>query len=435
MTRVPASDTPIRVASGVSARADEREAADEACERLFPAPLAGVDLAFVFASGHHADRFADVSERVRERLGARHVVGCTGVGVLGAAGDLEGSPGVSVLACSMPGVRVRPFTEEHLIAPDASAEASAARAGEAIGADDDLRAVFVLADPFSVPLVRVLPALSAGRVEREEDGRRKRVGVIVGGMASAARAPGQNALVLDSTVRRHGAVGVSLLGPLRVDAVVSQGCRPIGPTMVVTKARSNLVLQLGGRQALEAVRAVIADLPDADRRLLGGGLFLGRVVDEYKDRFGRGDFLVRHIVGAEESSGAIAVADIMRVGQTVQLHLRDDRTAREDLALLLDAQRLHDPPAGALLFTCNGRGRDFFGEPHTDVRAVQHAFEHAEAGEHKARAGREVGPVDPAIPMGGFFAAGEIGPVGEDTYLHGHTACLALLRSEQSSPG
>lgn len=426
---MPGGGSSIRFGSGVSARAGAREAADEACERLFPRAPGSPDVAFVFASAHHADHFAEVCDRAGERLGARHVVGCTGVGVVGASGDLEESPGVSVLACAMPGVRVTRFTEEALITPDASAEAAAARAGEAIGAGDDLRAVVLLADPFSVPLVRLLPALSAGRVERERDGRRERVGVIVGGMASAGRAPGQNALALDGVVRRHGAVGLGLSGPVRVDAVVSQGCRPIGPTMVVTKARSNLVLQLGGRPALEAVRSIIGELPDADRRLLSGGLYLGRVVDEYKDRFGRGDFLVRHIVGAEESSGAIAVADIMRVGQTVQLHLRDERTAREDLDLLLDAQRLHEPPAGSLLFTCNGRGRAFFGEPHADARAVQHAFEHAEAGEHRAKPGFEPGPVDPAMPMAGFFAAGEIGPVGQDSYLHGHTACLALFRS------
>jgi len=389
----------------------------------------------VFASPHHADRFDGIAERVASRLGAHHVIGCTAESVVGAAGDLEGSPGVAVLACSLPGVRVRTFTEEQLIAPDASAEASAARAGEAMGAADDLRAVFLLADPFSVPLVRVLPALGAGRVEHEEGGRRRRVGTIIGGMASAARAPGQNALTLDGHTRRHGAVGVSLLGPVRVDAVVSQGCRPIGPTMVVTKARSNLVLELGRRPALHAVREIITDLPDPDRHLLSGGLFLGRVVDEYKDRFGRGDFLVRQIVGAEESSGAIAVGDLMRAGQTVQLHLRDRRTAREDLALLLDAQGLHEPPAGALLFTCNGRGRSFFGEPHADVRAIQRAFAHDESGEHRARAGEEMGPVEASVPMVGFFAAGEIGPVGQDSYLHGHTACLALLRSEEVPAG
>lgn len=426
----------IAMASGLSARGDAIAAADEACAHIQEAWQAGraPDLTFVFVSAHHAEAMGVIAECVARGLESRHLLGCTAGVVLGSTGDLEGSPGVSVLACSLPGVRVVPFTGDGLIAADASPEAAAARASETIGATDDLRAVMLVADPFSVPLVRLLPALNAGRVEVERDGERARVGTIIGGMASGSPRPGGNAIVLDGQVSRHGAAGVSLFGPVRVDTLVSQGCRPVGPTMVVTRARSNLVLELGGRGALDVVRETIASLPDADRRLLSGGLFLGRVVDEYKDRFGRGDFLVRNIVGAEESSGAIAVADLMRVGQTVQLQLRDRATAREDLELLLDAQRMHAPPAGMLLLTCNGRGRDFFGESHSDVGAVQRAFRADDPGTARAKGGRAMGPVDPSVPMAGFFAAGEIGPIGADSYLHGQTACIAMFREAADEP-
>ena len=420
----------VAMASGLSARPDAPGAADEACERAAEAWHAdrAADLALVFVSPHHAESLGAIAHRIAHRLEARHVIGCTAGAVLGAEGDLEGSPGVSVLACSLPGVRIVPFGGHELIGAEAAPDAAAARAGEAMAARDDLRAAILLADPFSVPLVRVLPAMNAGRVEVEEHGRRRRVGVIMGGMASGASSPGGNALTLDGQVWNHGAVGVSLSGPLRVDTVVSQGCRPVGPRMIVTKARSNMIMELSGRPALEMIREAIGTLPDADRPLLAAGLFLGRVVDEYKERFGRGDFLIRNIVGAEESTGAIAVADLMRVGQTVQLQLRDKATAREDLELLLDAQRLHDPPAGGLLFTCNGRGRRFFGSPHADVAVVQRAFGSAESGEERAKGGRDLGPPEPAIPLAGFFAAGEIGPVGDESSLHGHTACLALFR-------
>ncbi|MEQ8769510.1 MAG: FIST N-terminal domain-containing protein [Phycisphaerales bacterium] len=419
----------IATASGASTRPDGAIAADEVCDAIRHAGIATPDVTFVFASPHHADVLGGLCDRIATGLGTRHVLGCTAGAVLGATGDMEGAPGLSVLACSLPKVRVVPFTSDALIAPDASPEAAAAAASETVGAADDLRAVVMFADPYSVPLVRLLPALNAGRVECETPEGRKRMGTIIGGMASGAARPGGNAIVLDGKVSRHGAAGLSLLGNLRVDTIVSQGCRPVGPTMVVTRARSNLVLELAGRPALDVVRETIGELPTADRNLLAGGLFLGRVVDEYKDRFGRGDFLIRHIVGAEESSGAIAVADLMRVGQTVQLHLRDRVTAKEDLELLLDAQRLHDPPAGALLLTCNGRGKAFFNEQHADVSAVQRAFRAGDSGAARAKAGRTVGPVEPSVPMAGFFAAGEIGPVGDDSYLHGHTASLALLRS------
>ncbi len=419
----------ISTASGASTRPESASAADEVCASIAAAGIPTPDLAFVFVSPHHADVMGPVCDRIGSTLGARHVLGCTAGVVLGSTGDMEDAPGVCVLACSMPGVRIVPFTGDALITPDASPEASAAAASETIGAADDLRAVILFADPYSVPLVRLLPALNAGRVEAETPEGRRRMGTIIGGMASGSPRPGGNALALDGVVSRHGAAGVSLLGPVRVDTVVSQGCRPVGETMVVTRARSNLVLELSGRPALDVVRETIGGLPNTTRNLLAGGLFLGRVVDEYKDRFGRGDFLIRHIVGAEESSGAIAVADLMRVGQTVQLHLRDRVTAREDLELLLDAQRLHEPPAGALLLTCNGRGKAFYNEQHADVGAVQRAFRTETAGPARAKSGKPVGPIEPSVPMAGFFAAGEIGPVGDDSYLHAHTASMALFRS------
>ncbi len=421
----------IATASGASTRPQGADAADEVCESVRDAGVAAPDVVFVFSSPHHAGAMGALCDRVATTLGARHVLGCTAGAVLGSTGDMEDAPGVSVLACSFPGVRVVPFTSDALIAPDASPEAAAAAASETVGAADDLRAVVMFADPYSVPLVRLLPALNAGRVECETPEGRRRMGTIIGGMASGAPRPGGNAIVLDGRVSRHGAAGLSLLGDLRVDTIVSQGCRPVGPTMVVTRARSNLVLELAGRPALDVVRETIGGLPDADRSLLAGGLFLGRAVDEYKDRFGRGDFLIRHIVGAEESSGAIAVADLMRVGQTVQLHLRDRVTAKEDLELLLDAQRLHEPPAGALLLTCNGRGKSFYNAQHADVGTVQRAFRAGDPGAARAKAGHAVGPVEPSVPMAGFFAAGEIGPIGDDSYLHGHTASLALFRSPE----
>jgi small ligand-binding sensory domain FIST len=32
------------------------------------------------------------------------------------------------------------------------------------------------------------------------------------------------------------------------------------------------------------------------------------------------------------------------------------------------------------------------------------------------------------VPVAGFFAAGELGPVGDSNFIHGHTASIALFR-------
>ena len=194
-----------------------------------------------------------------------------------------------------------------------------------------------------------------------------------------------------------------------MDIVVSQGCRPIGKPVVITKAQGNVIQELGGSPAVEVIQTLPQTLDERERELLSGGLLVGTVINEYKERFGRGDFLIRNILGFDKKQGAIAVGDVPRVGQTVQFHVRDAETAHEDLQLLLDAQQLQEPPLGGLLFTCNGRARDLFAGQHHDVQTI------------RERLGE--------IPLAGFFAAGEIGPVGERSFLHGHTASLAVFRT------
>jgi small ligand-binding sensory domain FIST len=194
-----------------------------------------------------------------------------------------------------------------------------------------------------------------------------------------------------------------------------------------------VILSLGGRPALAALREAVEELHEADGGLLQKGLFVGRVVNEYKDRFGRDDYLIRAVSRVDEKTGAIAVTDFIRVGQTVRFHLRDARTAHEDLAMLLDAQQLHDRPAGGLLISCNGRGTRLFDQPNHDAAAVVRAFQPNVGGEAAAKIGQVIAGGEPPLPLAGFFAAGEIGPVGHSSYVHGHTACLAVFRAERAA--
>jgi small ligand-binding sensory domain FIST len=209
---------------------------------------------------------------------------------------------------------------------------------------------------------------------------------------------------------------VTISGEVSIDVLVSQGCRPIGTPLVVTKGRRNVIRELGGRRALDVVRQIVESMDESTRSLIANGMFIGRVVNEYKERFGRGDFLIRAVLGVEQQSGAIVVGDSVRVGQTVQFHVRDAGTANEDLRLLLVAQQLQTPPVGAMLFTCNGRGTRLFGEEHHDARTVSEALK---------------GDDGSTMPLSGFFAAGEIGPIGNQSFVHGHTATLALIRPKR----
>jgi small ligand-binding sensory domain FIST len=434
MTPGPGS---VAIACALSAHAEPIRAIDQVCDAA-SATLAGrtPDVVSMFFAGPHVQAAKAMAYVVRRRLGPRVLIGVSAEAVIAGDVELEGQGGISLFAACLPGVTVHPFRLDQLPAPKPGSEIDSAAMAAAAGmlGHGQHRATFLFADPFSVAMNALLPALDRARIAAAPHGVTP--GTMIGGLASASPRAGGNALILDDEVLNAGAVGVSLSGPVRVDTIVSQGCRPFGQTMVVTGVRGQIVTSLGGRPALEVLQSMIEELDEASRELLKKGVFLGRVVNEYKDRFGRGDFLVRNVIGGEEKTGSIAVADLLRVGQTVQFHLRDAATADEDLALLLDGQKLHGPPAGAMLFTCNGRGKRLFGEPNHDAGAVARAFALPEPGEQLAKAGRTIAPAAaagdpgalPGVPLAGFFAAGEIGPVGTGVFLHGQTAALALFR-------
>jgi len=357
------------------------------------------DLAVLFVTRPHAGALEDAMGTVEEVLHPLVSVGCAAESVLGPHREVEQTAAVTLLAG-----HTGPLVPLSLDAAPGGAGGAAALGGWPREIPFAPQALVLVADPYSFPAEAFLDWLHD-----------KHPGLpVVGGMASAARGPGGNRLALGTTVRAGGAVG-AILGPgAEVATVVSQGCRPFGHPLAVTAAEHNVIHELAGRPALEQlVTQARGGLSEEETALLEmGGLHLGRVIDEHKENFGRGDFLVRNVIGADRSTGAIAVGDVMAVGTTVQFHLRDAASADEDLRALIASRRAD----AALVFTCNGRGTPLFGEPHHDVRVLA---------EHLG-----------AIPMAGFFAAGELGPVGGRNFLHGFTASVALLRDPSGAgPG
>ncbi|MDX2132847.1 MAG: FIST N-terminal domain-containing protein [Planctomycetota bacterium] len=420
VSRIGSSTSPL-FACSLAAGEDAGVLAARSAEECVHALAGTCDLALVFISRDLVPQAEAITAGVRSRLRPGVLLGVTAAGVIGGGTELEESSGVSILAARLPGATLTPFRTDDLIGDD-EPDAARERIVTTLGAADDLRGVLLFADPFSVPLVRLLPAMTEAL---------KGCGnpPILGGLASAANDPGGNAMAIDARVESRGGVGVAIRGPVRIDAMVSQGCRPFGPTFVVTKARRNIIFELGGKPALQVVSDVIGELSEDERAGLKAGLFVGRVVNEFKQHFGRGDFLIRNVLGVDQNHGAVALADQVHVGQTVRLHMRDARTAHEDLALLLDAQKLHAPPAGVLLVTCTGRGRRLFETPNHDAGAIVRAFLPHPGGESRARVGFDISaPEHAGPPLAGFFAAGEIGPIDQGAFLHGHTACAALFR-------
>jgi small ligand-binding sensory domain FIST len=381
----------VRVAVGVSDLPDPVEAFASAAQSA-SAGLddASCDLALVFASAQHLGGSQALLDAVHSELDAGSLIGCGAGGVLGGGRELEVGPGAVVWALAAPDARI---ATHHL-------EAAPAEADRIDGLPDpaDLgEALILLADPYTFSAEGLLASLNQSRPGMP----------VLGGLASAA-AGGSAALFCNTDVLHSGAVAVTLSD---VDLIpcVSQGATPVGPEMTITAARGNLISELASQPAIERLRDAIAELDPHDQLLAAQGLMLGVVIDENQPSYDRGDFLVRPILGAEPESGTIALGERVRVGQTVRMHVRDGATADEDLreALRTQAEALGvDGAAGALLFSCNGRGSHMFDVPDHDAAALEDTL---------------------GAPAAGFFCAGEIGPVGGRNFLHGFTATIAVF--------
>lgn len=379
-----------RIGAGLSTSESAWDAATEAAREARGGALgrAEVDLAFVFLSPAHLGEAEVAAEAVREELAPRHLLGCVAEGVVARVRELEEGPAVAVWAGALPGAEIERF---HVAAVQTEDGIAVAGFPEL----DDPAVVALLVDPFTFPAGPFLTRLNETH-ERIP---------LVGGLAAGGRWPGAQTLILDDAVHAEGAVGAVVSG-LPVLTIVSQGCRPIGHEAVITSCEGNVVYELAGRPALERLRREIEALSAEEQALAARGLLAGLVIDENRPEYGTGDFLMRGLLGADEATGALALGDTARIGQTLRFFVRDAASADADLRQALGGLR-RARPAGALLFTCNGRGTNMFPEPDHDARIVAEAL------------GTQA--------LAGFFCGGEIGPVGGKAFLHGFTATLAVF--------
>lgn len=358
------------------------------------------DLCLIFVSNDFRSGYESIPAAIQSALKPKVLLGCSGGGVVGESREVEHAPALVITAAVLPDVTLTPFRVADSSLPDL--DASPRQWHQLAGvAPTDQPQFILLADPFSIRAENLLLGLDYAFPKS----------VKVGGLASGAAQPGENALFYNSICYRSGAIGLALSGNIALDALVAQGCRPIGKPLRVTRCDRNILLELEGVPPLNILRDLYTTLDSRDQSLLQNALFLGLVMDPMKSHFTQGDFLIRNIVGLDTEKGILAVGALLREGQLVQFHLRDKQTSMDDLDQVLStylSRAGHDQIAGALLFSCLGRGEYLYGRASHDTRLF-----------HK-----RVG----SIPVGGFFCNGEIGPVGGTTYLHGYTSCFALFR-------
>ncbi|MEQ9367891.1 MAG: FIST C-terminal domain-containing protein [Coleofasciculus chthonoplastes F3-SA18-01] len=410
--------------NALSTRPSLETAIAEVVERLEQSLSMPADLGLVFISSAYASEYSRLMPLLQERLSVPVIIGCGGGGVIGmnAQGqpqEIEAEPALSISLASMPEVSVRAFHIPGSDLPDL--DSSPSTWVDLIGVSPQDQPHFILlADPFSSKINDLLQGLDfayPGSVK-------------VGGLASASAMGVQSGLFYrdperysGGTLHREGTIGVALSGNVVLDPIVSQGCRPIGQPYQITKGERNIVLELAdsngmsfseveSQPPLAVLRDVIQNLSESDRELAQHSLFIGIARDEFKQSLGQGDFLIRNLLGVDPRLGAIAIGDRVRPGQRIQFHLRDARTSEEDLELLLQnyQNQVNSTPetAGALMFSCLGRGQGLYGKPDFDSQLLCRYINN--------------------ISVGGFFCNGEIGPVGGRTFLHGYTSVFGICR-------
>lgn len=381
---------PLRIGSGSSTDIDAARAAAEAATDA-TADFDGEEpnLVIAFISDDHRDAAEDIAAFLGERFPAAATIGSTVEGVVAGARELEGGPAVSIWAAFLPDTHVVPFglrfedrvDGEHaysgwpdVLLPDAG--------------------LIMFCDRFSFP---------AAHFAREMNETRPGT-VVVGGVSGAGRVAGDSRLFYGGKVFTEGAVMVAVSGRVRLQGLVSPGCRPIGRAATITRADRQMIFEIAGERPVDLIGSMFSSVDPEVRLLMQDGLQLGVIVDEYKTEYDTGDFITRPVMGSDPVTGSIAVGDVVEVGQTVQFHVRDPKTADEALRARIDT--LPVQPAGALLFTCNGRGQNMFHAPDHDASLISKRL---------------------GVPLAGAFVAGELGPVGSTNALHGFSASVALF--------
>ena len=384
-------------------RQNDLDAALDECAAAIGASLgdpAAADFAAVFASPRFTRQASALAAGAAARFPNAALIGCSAAGVIGSGREEEDQAALSVTAGVLPDVTISTFhvRAEDLPSPDAPPDAWSAVVGAPLDADPHF---VVLAEPFSMDGEALLAGLDYAYPRA----------VKIGGLASGGNQLAPHALFHNGETRREGAVGAALSGNIVIDSVVAQGCRPIGSPMRVTGAEGNMLYTLDGESSLDRLRRVYDSLPPRDQELIRRNLFMGVAMDPLAERAGGGEFLIRNVMGIDPRAGAVAVAAPLREGQLVQFHVRDAETSADDLrGSLADYASAAGErgAAGALLFSCTGRGRHLYGRPDHDTDLFRDAL----------------GP----LPLGGFFCNGEIGHVAGTTYLHGYTSSFALFR-------
>jgi small ligand-binding sensory domain FIST len=389
----------IQAGVGLSSASSTVVAASEAAS-LSASELSGgpADLAIVFATGEHADEIPSLLESVERATGTPYVVGCSASGVIAGGREVEDGPAIGVLSVRSDAIRATPFLFRDSGDHGLTAGIHVGQRLAGSRATEDV--VLVWPDPFRVRPDRMLQGLDAtlGSIP------------VAGGAASCAGGT-METFQFNGCEAGCGAVsGVRLAGGVRHQVAVTQGCRPLGEPLRVTGAHENLVLELDGVPALEALRKLSPHDPTEDPEGTLTSLSVALLPEGSGGVHRPGEYLVRNILAVDPDTGVIAVAAEVEEGQSLLFAIREPEAARADVERMAQRAAAAAPPGGysfGLYFNCLARGRSLYGREGVDAGILSRYLKD--------------------VPILGFFCNAEIAPVAGMNHLFTYTGVLVLF--------
>jgi small ligand-binding sensory domain FIST len=361
---------------GHATNADWREAANACLKQIGSG--AGT-LGFLYVTDLLADHYDEILSLFRERTGIAHWVGSTGIGVCATGAEYVDQPAIAAMVGDFDANGFRVFSGV------ANEQDAAKIALECDGASPNF--AIIHADPHTQHMDKLVSAL-AKRVES---------GFLVGGLVSSRS---DNAQLAD-TITRGGVSGVAFSDSVVIATRLTQGCSPIGPKRAVTGCQRNVLISLDNKPAFDVFLEDIGEKLARDLNRVGGHIFAGISVPGSDT----GDYLARNLVGIDTQSKLIAIGDYLKKGDNLMFCRRDAKTARDDMARMLESiqQGLYSRPKAGVYYSCLGRGEALFGEGKGELKMIKDVF-----GD---------------IPVVGFFCNGEI----SHNRLYGYTGVLTLF--------
>lgn len=389
-----------RAGVGLSTTANTASAAGEAARKAvsgFGGEAA--DFAVVFATGEHAGNLPLLLAGVERATGTPYVAGCSGAGIIATGREVEEGPALGVLAVRSDSLRGTPFLFRD--AGDHGLTA-ALRIGQRLaGSKNSGDVVLVWPDPFLVRPDRLLQGLDAtlGAVP------------VAGGAASNANGTSGTFQFSGSEASSGAVSGIRLGGSFRHVVAVTQGCRPLGEPLRVTSAHENLLLEVDGIPAFEALRRRLPpELAERDPVDALASVAIALLPDPEESVLRPGEYLVRNIVAVDPDTGVLAVAAEVEEGQSILYAVREPAAARTDAESMLRRVSAVAPADGfrfGLYFDCLARGRSLYGCEGVDAALIARHL--------------------PNVPVLGFFCNAEIAPLRGANHLLTYTGVLVLF--------